>query len=97
MTTNHDADRDYEILRRVALLIEDEVAVNAVPLERAKDVAKEYVRTTLDDGWISSADDVPVWELVELLGYDRTSDDFDPFVVMEDIAARIDDCDFFND
>lgn len=86
-------DADYEIIRRIALFIEDEAIEH--PGGNPKDKAKAYVRNTLDNGWISDMDDTPVWELVALLGHDRN--DMDSLAVFTQIAALIEENDFFND
>jgi hypothetical protein len=102
MTTNNDhADTQYEIARRAALLIEDQAIADEetsdieVKGSTPQDRVKLYVQATLDNGYISSMDDTPVWELVELLGFDR--DNFDPFAAHEAIARAIDETDLFND
>lgn len=71
MTTPDDLIRD-----RVAALVEDQ-ADNGEPNPRQ--AAADYVENVLDNGWISSSDDTPVWELVEAMGFDRN--DMDVFVV----------------
>lgn len=92
MTTNDDTERDYELARRAALLIEDEADNGA---ENPVEAAKAYVTSVLDDGQdrIPGVDDVPVWELVEMLGF--TPQD-DPFVIAQAIHELIDNTDLFN-
>lgn len=90
MTTNEE--RDYRIAQLVAGIIEDTYETSS--MANPKSLAKAYVQNTLDNGWISDHDDCPVWELVELLGYDPRN--YDPFVVMAEIGPMIDECDLFN-
>lgn len=89
MTTNEN-----DTSRHVALLIEwnTELALDDDP--NPKESAKAYVRTTLDNGWLSKDDDAPVWELVELLGYDRNN--MDGLAVYHQIASLIDSYDLNN-
>lgn len=86
-------DEEYEITRRIALLIEDE-AENDTDGTDPKKLARDYVENVLDNGWISSGDDTPVWELVALLGYDR--DDMDSLAVFHHLSQLIEENDFFN-
>lgn len=91
MTTNPDTE--YRIIQLVAGIIEDSYEKSSIA--DPKSLAKAYVRNVLDNGWISSMDDTPVWELIELLGYDR--DDMDNLAVYHRIAELIEENDFFND
>lgn len=91
MTTNDDSD--YRIIQLTAGLIED--AAEMTSIAQPQSIAKAYVHGVLDNGWISSSDDSPVWELVELLGYDRNA--MDALAVYHHIARLIDECDYFND
>lgn len=92
MTTN---ENDFRIAQLVVGIIEDSADDANVLETNAKDAAKVYVQAVLDNGWISSMDDTPVWELVDLLGYDPRN--YDPFVVMAQVGPMIDECELFND
>lgn len=92
MTTN-----DYRIAQLVAGIIEDTeltAPADAPETWNVKEAAKSYVQRVLDNGWTSSFDDTPVWELVRLLGGDPA---YDPFEMHAKIAALIDEIDLFND
>lgn len=82
-------DNENRIIELTAGIIEDTaIGHEEEPDFEAKAAAKRYVYSVLDNGWVSSSDDTPVWELVELLGHDRN--DMDSLRVYHQLAALID-------
>lgn len=89
---------DYRVAQLVAGIIEDTeltAPADAPETWNVKEATKLYVQATLDNGYLSSSDDTPVWDLVAELGHDRN--DMDSLAVYHQIAALIDENDFFND